>query len=372
MKSLIYLLICFLFFVISTAQIQNPPFSTAGNQVAVQKGTSNLNFGYYEYLPPNFNTTSGILYPVVLFFHGAGQIGNGTTQLSNIITVGLPKLLNDNILDLEAIIISPQTSEMFGNFYEGQINEIYNYISTKYPIDLNRFYVTGLSIGGGNTWVALDKIANKIAAAVPICGAGNVTNPSPSLRTMPIWAFHNFTDTTVPSFRTINNCDYIANISTSCMAVYPFGPSNTVSTSNQTLQFNPNSLTWSNTTGVVAPTNKLAYTVYRSNAHDAWTATYNNPDVYTWLFAQRRSVLGTEDFEFENQFVYPNPTDGIVNLSKNLQDKRLEIFNYLGQKVGTIENSRTTVDLNSLNSGVYFLKFNEKNTATKTFRIIKE
>jgi predicted peptidase len=370
MKNLLYLFICFLFFGKSFAQILNPPFSTAGNQVAVLKNTSHLNFGYYEYLPTNFSTTSGKLYPVIIFFHGFGEKGDGTTQLNRIIVAGLPKLLNTT-LDLPGIVISPQSGDAFGNFYEAQINDILNYITTYYPVDLNRIYVTGLSIGGGNTWLALDKFANKIAAAVPICGAGNVANPSPSLRSVPIWAFHNFTDTQVPSYKTINNCDYIANIATSCMAVYPYSTPNNASTSNQTLQFNSSTLTWTNTTGVVAPNDKLAYTVYSANAHDAWTATYNNSAVYTWLFAQSKTVLGTEDFHLENQFTYPNPTNGIVNLSKNLQNKQLEIFNDLGQKVKTITNSKATIDLYNLNSGIYFLNLKE-NAITKTFRIIKE
>jgi dienelactone hydrolase len=365
------LLLLYLFIGKSFAQIQNPPFSTAGNQVAVPLNTSPLNYGYHEYLPANFNATSGQKYPVVLFFHGAGEKGNGTTDLNKILAAGLPKLLNSNTLDLPGIVISPQSS--IGEFYEGQINEIYNYIVTKYPVDLNRFYVTGLSIGGGNTWLALDKIASKIAAAVPICGYGNVTNPSPSLRSMPIWAFHNFTDPTVPSYKTINNCDYIANIPTSCMSVYPYGPANTVSPNHQTLQFNTTTLAWSNVTGVVAPTDKLAYTVYSANSHDAWSATYANAAVYTWLFAQSKGTLGTDDFDLKNQYtVYPNPTGGVVNLSENLQNKTITIYNTLGQQVKAIANSNAIIDLSELNSGIYFLNSKDNNDKVRIIKIVKE
>jgi dienelactone hydrolase len=369
MKKLFHTMICILFLGNSFAQIQNPPFSTAGNQKAVPLNTSHLNFGYYEYLPTNFDATSGKLYPVVIFFHGLGEKGNGTTELKNIVNTALPKLLNTT-LDLPGIVISPQSSS--GWFWEAQINEILNYITTYYPVDLNRIYVTGLSAGGGATWISLDKFANKIAAAVPVCGAGDVANPSPTLRNTPIWAFHNFTDPQVASYKTIDNCNRIANVSTLCMSVYPYSAPNTASASHETLQFNSNNLTWSNTKGVVAPTDKLAFTVYSANAHDAWTATYNNAAVYTWLFAQSKAVvLGTENFDLKNQFTYPNPTDRIVNLSENLQNKQLEIFNNLGQKVKTITNSKATIDLYNLNSGVYFLNLKE-NAITKTFRIIKE
>jgi dipeptidyl aminopeptidase/acylaminoacyl peptidase len=30
-------------------------------------------------------------------------------------------------------------------------------------------------------------------------------------------------------------------------------------------------------------------TVYPDAAHDSWTATYRNPELYTWLSAQRRA-----------------------------------------------------------------------------------
>lgn len=62
---------------------------------------------------------------MILFFHDLGERGNGITDLNKIITTGLPKLLNDNSLDLPGIVISPQSS--IGKFYEGQINDIYNY-----------------------------------------------------------------------------------------------------------------------------------------------------------------------------------------------------------------------------------------------------
>jgi predicted peptidase len=31
------------------------------------------------------------------------------------------------------------------------------------------------------------------------------------------------------------------------------------------------------------------FTVYAEAGHDSWTATYNNPEFYDWLLAQKRS-----------------------------------------------------------------------------------
>jgi predicted peptidase len=33
---------------------------------------------------------------------------------------------------------------------------------------------------------------------------------------------------------------------------------------------------------------KVKYTEYPDADHDSWTATYSNPELYDWLFAQRR------------------------------------------------------------------------------------
>jgi hypothetical protein len=112
----------------------------------------------------------------------------------------------------------------------------------------------------------------------------------------------------------------------------------------------------------VPPTNKLGYTIYnKTNLHDAWTATYNNPAVFNWLFAQSRTTLTIQDFEIENHDIYPNPTNGRLNLWKNLQNQSIEIFNNLGKKVKTIDNSGEILDLKSLSKGIYFLKIKSLN-----------
>ncbi len=36
--------------------------------------------------------------------------------------------------------------------------------------------------------------------------------------------------------------------------------------------------------------NRAKLTVYTDTGHDAWTRTYDNPDVYKWMLEQRRSL----------------------------------------------------------------------------------
>ena len=56
--------------------------------------------------------------------------------------------------------------------------------------------MTGLSMGGGGTWLYAGDYPEKLAAIVPICGAADVSRPE-ELVNIPIWAFHNEGDPVV-------------------------------------------------------------------------------------------------------------------------------------------------------------------------------
>src|SRR5262245_25853272 len=51
--------------------------------------------GYYEGLPSRYNQTS-IKYPMLIYFHGSGQIGNGSaTDLQKVLNAGTAKVLSE-------------------------------------------------------------------------------------------------------------------------------------------------------------------------------------------------------------------------------------------------------------------------------------
>src|SRR6476619_554870 len=43
------------------------------------------------------------------------------------------------------------------------------------PVDSNRIYITGLSMGGYGTYDAIERYPNLFAAAIPVCGGGDVS-----------------------------------------------------------------------------------------------------------------------------------------------------------------------------------------------------
>jgi hypothetical protein len=59
-----------------------------GQQVAVRKDSQSpgLPLGFYIYLPPDYDPSN--TYPLVIWLHGHGQKGNGTTELSRVISSG--------------------------------------------------------------------------------------------------------------------------------------------------------------------------------------------------------------------------------------------------------------------------------------------
>lgn len=72
-------------------------------------------------------------------------------------------------------------------------------------------------------------------------------------------------------------------------------------------------------------------------------------------------TLDIEETEFENEnvVIYPNPTNGIININAyNITE--VNIYNLVGQNVETmtIDNDNCMIDLSDYNSGVYFIKIN--------------
>jgi hypothetical protein len=88
-------------------------------------------------------------------------------------------------------------------------------------------------------------------------------------------------------------------------------------------------------------------------------------------------TLSSENFELNNVFVYPNPSNGIFNISLgNLQPTGIEVYDLTGKivyskKEITISNFETNIDLTQVTQGIYFVKIIENNQSTVK-RIIKE
>ncbi len=87
-------------------------------------------------------------------------------------------------------------------------------------------------------------------------------------------------------------------------------------------------------------------------------------------------VLGTNDFENKNDLtVFPNPTSDKITISyPTIKIKSVDIYNILGEKITSIslENkSNVTVDISSMNSGIYLFRITDSSDKISLKKIVK-
>ncbi len=204
-------------------------------------------YGYYEYLPEGYQDSTKV--SLIIFLHGLGEQGNGSlTALSKLLNNGPLKLAKAG-KQFPCVIVAPQ-QDAGGWFNTQGIKMVLDHAIKTYKIDLSRIYITGLSAGGNGSWIAGSDYADRIAALVPICGSCYPTDKASNMKNLPIWAFHNNGDPTV-------------NISCSINMI------NAIKSAGGTPKF----------------------TIYNSSSHDAWTAAYNDPNLWAWLFAQKKGNI---------------------------------------------------------------------------------
>lgn len=270
---------------------------TPGQHVAVRLSHSGTVYGYYLYLPKTYQQSDSAHYPLILFFHGLGEHGNGENELSRVLLHGPPKRLHEGY-DLPAIVISPQSHT--GSWKVDEIDQFLNHILRHFPVDPGQVYLTGLSKGGGAVWEYMAYHPSKVKAAIPVAGAFDyqedhiLQDSLDGLKRIPVWAFHSFHDPVVPRQHSIHNVDVLADIGSSVEEQYPFsGPEKKEAADTVlTFTFREPPDEWQVQEGIVVPEkSRLALTIYPATGHDSWTATYDNDAVYAWLLSHHETPL---------------------------------------------------------------------------------
>lgn len=182
-------------------------------------------------------------WPLVLFLHGAGERGN---DLDLVAVHGPPKQVAAGAT-LPFLLVAPQCPD--GHWWDWESDALLALVSevmAGHPVDPDRVYLTGLSMGGSGSWDLACRRPDLFAAVAPICGRGRRPMAS-RLVTTPIWAIHNSDDPVVPVEGTLDMIEAVREAGGDVRATI-------------------------NTTG----------------GHDAWTAAYDDPELYSWLLEQRR------------------------------------------------------------------------------------
>jgi predicted peptidase len=261
-------------------------------------GSTRAPYGFIEHLPAAARQADNkATFPLVFFMHGHGELGDSNNDLPNLAKHGPFKHLiaNDAIAKLieqnQAIVIAPQGLKSDNWFKSDLLLATFAYVVATYPVDKNRLYVTGLSMGGGGTWALASAIPEQIAAAMPVCGAGKPGDVA-KLRGIPLWAHHaaddptvKFPDTTQATFDRI-----LADLGVKRDG----GVLGGLTAAGKTWTGSLSGKEWSWSEGAV-PAGRLeaatlALSLYPNGGHDSWSRTYANPAVWTWLFAQRKAT----------------------------------------------------------------------------------
>lgn len=198
-------------------------------------------------------------YPLVVFLHGAGERGDDNER--QLIHGG--RNFADEAMRRRhpAFVVAPQCpAEKTWSLVRGlalgnkddarkpvqSVLGLIEQLKQEFPVDENRIYVGGLSMGGFGTWEILKVQPELAAAAFPICGGGD-PDAVERFKSTPIWVFHGGADGVVPPERSRDMVDALKAVG-----------------------------------------GNVIYTEYEGVGHDSWTQTFNNLLMWDWLFAQRK------------------------------------------------------------------------------------
>jgi len=224
------------------------------NSVPVQPGgqhsqtfekaiTKTLSCNYLLFLPESYGKKQQ-RWPLIMFLHGAGERGS---DLNKVKVHGPPKIV-ENRKDFPFIVVSPQCPE--DGWWTGKVEVLINLLDdivSRYEVNTERIYLTGLSMGGFGTWSLASEYPERFAAIAPICGGGNRIMAL-RLRDMPVWVFHGAKDRVVPLKESEEMVNAIRNRG-----------------------------------------GNVKFTVYPDAGHDSWTETYDNQELYDWFLEHRKS-----------------------------------------------------------------------------------
>ncbi|MFY2562839.1 PKD domain-containing protein [Corallococcus terminator] len=264
-------------------QRRNAPPVTSTPRTLTTRSTTvpklyNTTLGYYESLPPGYNVDPNRQWPLLVFLHGLGQRGNGTTELSKVLEIALPQKIQQgaqleyvvNGVTDSFVVLMPQISASTSGWHPYHVERMLDLALANHRIDPKRIYLTGLSLGGFGTTAFTDfSLANsqRIAAIAPTDGAhyGDVVW-APDLGNVPT-----------------NTC-YIAQAGVKTWMFYGAGDTSWGWTASQFVD----------RLNACTPAPALQVSAYAGVGHEAYGRAYetgaawHTPNLYEWLLAQRR------------------------------------------------------------------------------------
>ena len=205
--------------------------------------------------------------PLVVYLHGGGGLGTDNEKqmgLGNIFGTRV-WALPENQKEFPCYVVVPQTdrgwirygppaapdseSPVIPGLGDGArvAFELIDALAREFPIDKQRIYVTGQSLGGAGAWHMIAQRPRLFAAAVICCGGAALDSAAAAVST-PLWNFHGDADDTVP-----------VKISRDRLAALRKAGGHPLSTE------------------------------YAGVGHNVWQWAYTEPSLVRWVFSKRRT-----------------------------------------------------------------------------------
>lgn len=142
--------------------------------------------------------------------------------------------------------IDPMTSEPSEN--AKRVLVLIESLCQKLPLDRERIYLVGQSMGGFGAWDLASRRPDLFAAIIPVCGGGDPAQGA-GMKNLAIWTFHGDADTVIGLEHTRRMADTLK----------------------------------------AAGNQKFRYWEYRATGHDACSErAFTEPELVNWLFSQCR------------------------------------------------------------------------------------
>jgi predicted peptidase len=200
--------------------------------------------------------------PLVIVLHGGGGLGNDVKMIA-----GQPRGIVHAIEKFgyaPTLVVAPQCTKETksgerGGWFTPDLNLLLEHIKATLPVDEDRIYLTGISMGGYGSWMWAGNHPEHFAAIAPIVGGIGPNGPKDvakdldhwisNLMSVPVWAFVGAKDQVVPPENSKRIIDAL------------------VEKGHQDAHF----------------------TSYPDLGHDAGQRTVQDPEFFKWLFAKTRS-----------------------------------------------------------------------------------
>jgi hypothetical protein len=238
--------------------------------------TNDTVIGMLQYLPEDYDENSD-KYPLVIFLHGIIEKGIVSTDplilessIHPVDNLGPPKHVREGH-DFPFILISPQLKNCYETWPSWYVIEVIEWAKENLRVDEKRIHITGLSLGGGGSFTAIEDYPGLFASAAPVCANSNSPSKACTIaeKDPAIWAFHGEFDPEVPFTTTSNMINAIKDCSP-------------------------------------LPTPNAKVTIYHDLKHNVWDRAYrvdhefHAQNLYDWMMAMRNTRNGMNDLPFAN------------------------------------------------------------------------